>query len=179
MVFNVEEVGAQGLHFNFKIKKEQLEIDKAGFDTNIDIDVSGFLTRVDSDVYLEGKVATELILNCSRCLDLLIHTIGSNFKTHFTPSNHKLLLDGETELSISDIDTEFYDEHRINLTQSVRDGLLLAVPLICLCSKDCKGVCFECGKKLNYEVCECFDSSFIDSRLDILKIIKNKIIEGG
>ena len=63
MVFNVEEVGAQGLHFNFKIKKEQLEIDKAGFDTNIDIDVSGFLTRVDSDVYLEGKVATELILN--------------------------------------------------------------------------------------------------------------------
>ena len=179
MVFNVEEVGAQGLHFNFKIKKEQLEIDKAGFDTNIDIDVSGFLTRVDSDVYLEGKVATELILNCSRCLDLLIHTIGSNFKTHFTPSNHKLLLDGETELSISDIDTEFYDEHRINLTQSVRDGLLLAVPLICLCSKDCKGVCFECGKKLNYEACECFDSSFIDSRLDILKIIKNKIIEGG
>ena len=179
MVFNVEEVGAQGLHFNFKIKKEQLEIDKAGFDTNIDIDVSGFLTRVDSDVYLEGKVATELILNCSRCLDLLIHTIGSNFKTHFTPSNPKLLLDGETELSISDIDTEFYDEHQISLIQSIRDGLLLAVPVIFLCSNDCKGICSWCGKKLNYEACECFDRSLADPRLDVLKIIKNKIIEGG
>ena len=151
MVFNIEEVGAQGLHFNFKINKEQLDIDKASFDTNIDIDVSGYLTRVGNDVYLEGKVATELIINCSRCLDLLIHTIGSNFKTHFTPSNPKLLLDGETELSISDIDTEFYDEHRLNLRQSVRDVLLLAVPVICLCSKDCKGICFQCGKKLNYE----------------------------
>ena len=179
MVFNIEEVGAQGLHFDFKIKKEQLEIDKAGFDTNIDIDVSGYLTRVGNDVYLEGKVATELIINCSRCLDLLIHTIDSNFKTHFMPFNTELLLDGEIELSISDIDTEFYDEHRLNLRQSVRDVLLLAVPVICLCSKDCKGICFQCGKKLNYEACECFDRSFVDPRLDVLKIIKNNIIEGG
>jgi uncharacterized protein len=179
MVFNIEEVGAQGLHFNFKIKKEQLEIDKVGFDTNVDIDVSGCLTRVGNGVYLEGKVATEVIINCSRCLDLLIHTIDSNFKTHFMPSNPELLLDGEIELSISDIDTEFYDEHRINLRQSIRDGLLLAVPVICLCSNDCKGICFQCGKKLKDEACECFDRSFVDPRLDVLKIIKNKIIEGG
>jgi uncharacterized metal-binding protein YceD (DUF177 family) len=118
MVFNVEEVGAQGLHFNFEIKKEQLEIDKVGFDTNIDVDVSGYLTRVGNGVYLEGKVATEVIINCSRCLDLLIHTFDSNFRTHFMPSNPELLLDGEIELSISDIDTEFYDEHRLNLRQS-------------------------------------------------------------
>ena len=179
MVFNIEEVDAQGLHFNFKTNKEQLEIDKAGFDTNIDIDVSGCLTRVGNDIYLEGKVATELIINCSRCLDLLIHTIGSDFKTHFIPSNPKLLLDGELELSTADIDTEFHDEHSLNLRQSVRDGLLLAVPVICLCSNDCKGICFQCGKKLNYEACECFDRSFVDPRLDVLKIIKNKIIEGG
>ena len=179
MIFNLEEVGAQGLKFNFKIKLEQLEIDKADFDTNIDIDISGYLTRVDNDVYLDGKVATELIINCSRCLDLLIHTIDSNFKTHFTPSNTELLLDGEIELSISDIDIEFYDESQINLRQSVRDGLLLAIPVICLCSKDCKGICFHCGKKLNYEACDCFDGSSIDPRLDVLKIIKNKIIEGG
>jgi len=179
MVFNIEEIGAQGLNFNFKIKIEQLEVDKAGFDTNIDVDISGYLTRVGNDVYLEGKVATELIINCSRCLDLLIHPIDSNFKTHFMPSNPELLLDGEIELSISDIDTESYDDHRINLTQSVRDGLLLAVPVICLCSNDCKGICYQCGKKLKYEVCECFDRSFVDPRLDVLKKIKNIIIEGG
>ena len=179
MVFNIEEVGAQGLYFNFKINKEQLEIDKLGFDTNIDIDVTGCLTRIDNDIYLEGKVATELIINCSRCLDLLIHTIDSNFKTHFIPSNSEILLDGEIELSTSDIDTEFYEERRINLIQSVRDVLLLAVPGILLCSNDCKGICSRCGKKLKYEACECFDSSFVDPRLDVLKIIKNKIIEGG
>ena len=179
MVFNIEEVGAQGLRFNFKINKEQLEIDKAGFDINIDINVSGCLTRIDNDVYLEGKVATELIINCSRCLDLLIHNIDSNFKTHFMPSNPEFLLDGEIELSTSDIYTEFYDGHQISLRQSVRDGLLLAVPVICLCNNDCKGICFHCGKKLNNEACECFDRSFVDPRLDVLKIIKNKIIEGG
>jgi uncharacterized metal-binding protein YceD (DUF177 family) len=132
MVFNVEEVGSQGLNFNFTIKLEQLEINKAGFDTNIDIDVIGYLARVYNDVYLEGKVATELIINCSRCLDLLIHTIDSNFKTHFMPSNTELLLDEKVELSISDIDTEFYDGHRLNLRQSIRDGLLLAIPAIFL-----------------------------------------------
>ena len=179
MVFNLEEVGAQGLHFSFKVKKEQLEIGNAGFDTNVDIDVSGCLTRVGNDVYLEGKVAAELIINCSRCLDLLVHAIDSNFKTHFIPPNPELLLDGEIELRVSDIDTEFYDEHLINLRQSVRDGLLLAVPVICLCINDCKGICFRCGNKLNYEACECFDRSFVDPRLDVLKVIKNNIIEGG
>ena len=179
MVFNIEEIGAQGLNFNFKIKIEQLEVDKAGFDTNIDVDISGYLTRVGNDVYLEGKVATELIINCSRCLDLSTYAIDSNFKTHFMPSNPELLLDGEIELSTSDIDTEFYDEHQINLIQSLRDGLLLAVPAFFLCSNDCKGICSRCGKKLNYVACECFDRSLIDPRLDVLKIIKNKIIEGG
>ena len=179
MVFDLEEIGDEDLSFSLFLNKDQLEIDQAGLSVKVDIAVSGCLTRVGEDVHLKGKVMTDVVASCSRCLDTLSYPISSDLKSHFVPSNDRCVSAGEVELHASDIDTEVYENQQIDLTQSVRDSILLAVPVICLCKQDCKGICSQCGKNLNQGLCKCSNESFVDPRLEVLKVFKNKLVEGG
>ena len=146
---------------------------------NVDITINGFLTRIDDDVYLKGTVITDVVASCSRCLDTLLYTIDSKLKSHFAPSDDRFTSVRDVELHASDIDAEVYENQQIDLTQSIRDSILLAVPVICLCKEDCKGICSQCGKNLNQGLCKCENEPFKDSRLESLKIFKDKFVKGG
>ena len=119
-----------------------------------------------------------MVASCSRCLHTLLYPIDSDLKSHFVSPPDHYVSAREVELQASDIDTEVYENQQIDLTQSVRDGILLAVPVICLCKENCKGICSQCGKNLNQGFCKCTNESFVDPRLEALKVFKNKFVEG-
>ena len=175
MVFDIDVVGDEGLDVKIQVNKDQFEMDQESCSLNKDVAVSGHLTRVGDDVYLQGKVTTELALNCSRCLDPLTHSVDSKLKSHFVPPDPDSDATGEVELHASDIDTEVYEGDQIDLTQSVLDGILLTVPVISLCSDNCKGMCPQCGVKLSRGSCDCSNEASIDPRLEVLKQLKNKL----
>ena len=179
MVFGIEEIGDEGLCFSFVLKKDQLEIDQGGLSVKVDITVNGSLNRIDDDVYLKGAVMTSVVASCSRCLDTLSYPVDSDLKSHFVRSNDRSISKRDVELHASDIDAEVYENQQIDLTQSIRDSILLAVPVICLCEKNCKGICSQCGKNLNQGLCKCVNESFTDPRLESLKIFKDKFVKGG
>jgi len=179
MVFGIEEIGDEGLCFSLVLKKDQLEIDQAELSVNVDITINGSLTRIDDDVYLKGRVMTSVIASCSRCLDTFLYPIDSRLKSHFVQSDDRFTSVRDLELHASDIDAEVYENQKIDLTQSIRDSILLAVPVTCLCNEDCKGICFLCGNNLNQGLCECENESFRDPRLESLKILKDKFVKGG
>ena len=174
MVFNIDEIGDEGLDFKTRKSKEHFGIDQAGCFLNKDVEVSGVLTRLKEEVFLTGRVDTVLSLNCSRCLEQFSHPVQSKLKSHFVPLDNKVTSAGEVELHAADIDTEFYENDRVDLTQSVRDGILLAVPVIFLCREDCNGLCSQCGVNLNQGSCGCAKELPIDPRLEILKTLKEK-----
>jgi len=179
MVFDIEEISDGGLNFSLLLNKDQLEIDQAGLSVNVDIAVSGSLTRVGDDVYLKGTVMTSVVDSCSRSLDTLSCPVDSDLKSHFVPSDNRSTSKRDVELHASDIDAEVYENQQIDLTQSIRDSILLAVPVICLCKENCKGICSQCGKNLNQGLCKCENESFTDPRLESLKIFKDKFVKGG
>ena len=179
MVFGIEEIGDEGLCFSLVLKKGRLEIDQAGLSVNVDITVNGSLNRIDDDVYLKGTVMTSVVASCSRCLDTLLYSIDTGLKSHFVPSDDRFTSVRDVELHASDIDAEVYENQQIDLTQSIRDSILLSVPVTCLCKEDCKGICSQCGKNLNQGLCKCSNKSFVDPRLEVLKVFKNKLVEGG
>ena len=179
MVFGIGEIGDEGLCFSVVLNKDQLEIDQAGLNVNGDITINGSLTRIDDDVYLRGAVMTGVVVSCSRCLDRLSYPIDSDLKSHFVPSDDWSTAERDVELHASDFDAEVYKNQQIDLTQSIKDSILLAVPVICLCNEDCKGICFQCGKNLNQGLCKCQNESFADPRLESLKIFKDKSVKGG
>ena len=175
MVFDIEEVGGDGLDFNFQINKKQFIIDKDYCSLNGDIYVQGHISRADDDFYLKGRLKTELILNCSRCLDELIYLIDGEFLAQFVPPSDGSDITGEVQLLASDIDIEVYNDNRIDITQSIRDRILLEIPVNCLCFESCRGICSQCGIKLNESACECANFTSYDPRLEVLKNLKDKL----
>ena len=56
----------------------------------------------------------------------------------------------------------------IDISQDVRDALLLAVPQKRLCKEECKGLCSRCGVNLNDALCTC-ERDDTDPRWEALK----------
>ena len=58
--------------------------------------------------------------------------------------------------------------HEIDLTEVVRQNILLAIPPSPICRSKCAGLCPTCGKNWNEGLCDCRRDE-IDPRLEKLK----------
>lgn len=94
------------------------------------ISVKGVITQQDDEAVFEGSASGRWRLECTRCL---------------TPTEGNF--DAPVELS-APIDGEPMD-----LTEAVRESIVLAQPMKILCRPDCKGLCVVCRKNLNLADC--------------------------
>jgi uncharacterized protein len=63
------------------------------------------------------------------------------------------------------------DEHHIlDLSEVIRQGLWLAIPMEILCRPDCAGLCPRCGGNRNLGECNC-DQAAIDPRWGALQAL--------
>jgi uncharacterized protein len=69
------------------------------------------------------------------------------------------------------VDEEPYIGKRIELSRSLREQILLAVPPSPVCDEACKGLCPQCGKDLNQGDCGC-ERVNLDPRWAALKTMK-------
>jgi uncharacterized protein len=56
----------------------------------------------------------------------------------------------------------------IDLSEVIREQMILAIPEVVLCKEDCEGLCDKCGKNLNLLNCKCKEDE-IDPRWAALK----------
>ena len=87
----------------------------------VDLDLR--LESVTEGVYVSGTAHARLEGECARCLDPFTDEITD-----------------EDELP------RVVDDH-VDVEQTVRDALVLDLPLAPLCRPDCRGLCAECGEK--------------------------------
>lgn len=107
---------------------------------------------ISGELIVRGTLAIECRLRCSRCGAAFSRRIKANdFSRTFR-------LNSENEL--------------IDLTPDAREDILLALPIVTLCSDQCLGVCGNCGANLNRSKCSCRRSggSGAWEALDRLKI---------
>lgn len=87
-----------------------------------------------ADLIVTGRASVPLATVCARCLDDIIVTIAvKDLCFHFE--------------KVRDLE--------VDLTDDVREELLLAFPSCFYCSPDCKGICPMCGANLNHASCAC------------------------
>ena len=175
MIFEIDEIPEEGLGFDLCANKEQFKIDQPDCSLAENVKIKGRLTRLDKEVFFTGELQTLLQVICTRCLKSFSLPIKNKVQVHFVPQVKDPLPGSEVELKETDIEKEVYHEDRIDLRSSVRDQILLDVPLICLCQKDCKGICPVCGNNFNANQCECKNEEEIDPRLAVLKNLKDKL----
>jgi uncharacterized protein len=125
------------------------------------------------DIRMIGNFATRIEVSCARCLEPVLHQASRNFDLLYRPLGVDA---GRDELSVTGAEAEigYYTGDGLLLEDLLREQVLLAVPMKSVCREDCKGLCPNCGKNLNYESCSCVPQ--IDARWGSLKeIIRDKL----
>ena len=118
--------------------------------------VKGELTLLRTDRGLLASVRGEAQTwrECARCLNDAAITVELAFEEEYVPFS-----DPRTGTSIEIEDSEellrIDEEHRLDLSEGLRQYILTSGPTKPLCKTDCAGLCPECGADLNKEGCDC------------------------
>ncbi len=126
------------------------------------------MIRTTDGVYVTGKLRCSLELNCARCLDPFALPLTFTLEEEFRPTID--ILTG-ARLPITNDDesaTRIDEKHILDLSEVVRQNILLAIPPSPICRTQCAGLCPTCGKNRNDGACECKPDP-IDPRFEILK----------
>lgn len=129
--------------------------------------------EVVQDIRLKGKLETSLEVACARCLEPVVLRVDRSFDLLYRPLGTD---SGHEELSVTDAEAEigYYQGEGLLLEDTLREQVLLSVPLKALCREDCRGLCPHCGKNLNESECSCTDQ-LEDPRWAALKEIREKL----
>jgi uncharacterized protein len=104
---------------------------------------------VGDGVLVRGRLKAEVETECRRCLVPTTHRVNDTVDMLFDVL-------GEDE---EGMEGEVYPlpvrGTELDLTEAVREQLLLRVPDYALCREGCRGLCPQCGTNLNEGACDC------------------------
>lgn len=138
---------------------EKYDIDeKIEYPGDADLHFSGnftgkltFIRLKDEISALLNKAEIEVEFMCTRCLK----TFTSIVKI---PEAEREFFLEQPRFASDDLDDLFFIDRKpmiIDLSEMVRQEIILHFPLIPVCSKGCKGLCTVCGQDLNKKKCAC------------------------
>lgn len=122
------------------------------------VDVKGRAYQKVGVVYLDLDVNFDFFGVCDRCAD--------DIEKKYDLSLNKIIVNA-MENENDDYDDYIVVENNVlDLDELINEEIQLFLPAKMLCKDDCKGLCQNCGKNLNYEKCECVKE--VDPRLAAL-----------
>ena len=115
------------------------------------------LIRDPSGVIVDGVLSTVLRVPGARCIEPVEVEVEFEVEEHFRPTVQipgGPALEGEPD-GQDDPATEIDARHTLDLTEVLRQSVLLSVPHTVRCDEGCKGLCPDCGTDLNRSDCDC------------------------
>lgn len=126
-----------------------------------EIRLSGeYLCPGDNRISLKAEVAAVADTRCSRCLEPVELPVKATLDVTF-----------DRQPDPEDPDLYSFEASTIELTDAVRDALLLELPMRVLCGEDCRGLCPVCGINLNKGTCTCQEGAEVMNPFSALKNI--------
>ena len=118
--------------------------------TGSDIEFDIRLESVMEGVLVSGTALVSVTGECSRCLEPLAFDqevdIQELFEYPATDSRGRVVEESQTDDDMPKLENDLLD-----LEPTLRDAVVLALPLVPLCQPDCLGLCTQCGVNLNDE----------------------------
>ena len=124
----------------------------------------------EDDLLISGRIRCDLQVACRRCLEFFPVALDLPFGATCRPAS-ALPTEEEVELEAEDLEVVTYRGDQIDLTDTVREQILLGAPAYPLCREDCAGLCQRCGANRNTEPCGC-ETEPLDPRWAKLKDVK-------
>ena len=114
------------------------------------------LTRTDIGIWASGDIAISADATCSRCLVPVTSSLDVRVDDIFLP-RVDLVTGAKIDPTLDpDADTASIDVYPVlDLTNTLREYRLAAMPLAPLCREECQGICPQCGTDRNQTTCSC------------------------
>jgi uncharacterized protein len=124
------------------------------------VQVDYTVEKAGEQIVIRGRVNTVASMTCSRCLKPTRMNISEPFTllVRFAADRYSGgNASGTAPDSRGDEDVKYVppDADRIDITDELRQILLLALPVKPLCAENCRGLCPRCGIDLNTGSCHC------------------------
>ncbi len=156
--------------FDFSITPEELELESEAANLKNEVRAQVKLKKGIAQTDVEGTILADVGIDCSRCLQPTENALEILFKAVFvTPENYTEAK--EAELGGEDLEVSIFDGDEIDLTELVREQILLNLPIQVFCQENCQGLCPKCGANQNLIDCKCEEIE-IDPRWASLKNLK-------
>ncbi len=136
---NTTHIGDLPLILKGEEKGEFLELDPNSFPRpNGPVSYELTATMAGNDLLVTGTVRVRLAAECARCLKPLSINVDVPDVCHLYEGVAGQIVD---------------------ISEEVREDLLLILPVAFHCKEDCKGLCPRCGADLNTESCRCRENA--------------------
>jgi len=121
------------------------------------------LFKKNRDITVIGGVIIKFHPTCDRCLKLFQKQEQVTIHQILVPSrtNRPATKNGADE--IADEDFGYYKGDEIDLSDVIKESVILAQTMVNVCGQECMGLCQNCGKNLNDGPCKCKRESKIAS----------------
>lgn len=127
------------------------------------------LMHVKEGIWLSGSLDANAVCACSRCLEDFSVSLRLQLDELYVPSvdiasGTPVVLDegGGPDFTID-------AHHLLDITEAVRQSIIVALPMKPLCRADCAGLCPQCGVNQNEVACTCPRSQMDPTRESLLR----------
>ncbi len=131
MKIYVKGVPEEGLQEHASYDPAAMDMDREDIHLREPFEVDAAISKADSELIVRADIHCPMHLTCGRCLE------------EFTTT---LTTDAIFSYKVKPVDV-------VDITEDVRQEILLAYPMIPVCRPDCKGLCSRCGQNLNLGPC--------------------------
>ena len=131
MKIHVNRVPEEGLKNHAAYDPSAMDMERFDVHLREPFDVEAFIAKADRELVVNVAIHCPLIMDCARCLEPFQSSV--------------------------DVDTVFsykvQPTDAVDITDDVRQEIILAYPMVPICGAQCKGLCSACGQNLNLGAC--------------------------
>lgn len=153
-IFDLADIKEAGRDISWEGAGENLTLEGDELFFQEPLRIKLHLEKNKEQVLVEGELSALLGLTCSRCLKGYPFPVKENFFASFIPQGASSLQE-EQELGAQELNINYYSGEALDLTEILRDQLLLSIPMTSHCQEECRGLCPFCGHDLNLGSCKC------------------------
>lgn len=112
------------------------------------------VTNTGDALLVSGTVAAEAHTECARCLEDAVFPVEGEIEGYF------LIGGADAPEGMDEDEFDRLPENGVlDFDPLIAAAVLVELPLVPLCSEDCKGLCATCGANLNEGACACAPSA--------------------
>jgi uncharacterized protein len=131
MKIHVSRIPAEGLQNRATYDPSTLDMERDDIHLREPFAVDAFITKTESALVVKADIRCPLLMTCARCLEDFSSSVATDAIFHY-------------KVQPADV---------VDITDDVRQEIILTYPMFPICQPGCKGLCSTCGQNLNLAAC--------------------------